>query len=338
MMEPDARVRVDDARVDVAIAALAIPIAERAPLLDRAGAFARELTATPRRAALCTAWGFVALIAFASLSRTSGAVRTTTGPGSARCGLDVFVSAHPGTNVTQVCRHAEVARLAVFVPAMIAVIAGLVAATLLSRRSGGRISAGLDALRGAPVHAGLIVLGALGAAFGSVALVPAHVEIVRDGTLTTARCGVDTSLFGYPDATVEHACRHAYSGQGHIVLGATVIALVGLGALGHLLFRGRDRGPLARRQLVGAAFAVALAIIVLGALRPVQVTVAENGGTAIARCGLDSYIGGYPDHAVQVACRSNDGTHAATALGAVVLIVVGLGAFGLTRGERRRVT
>jgi hypothetical protein len=65
-------------------------------------------------------------------------------------------------------------------------------------------------------------------------------------------------------------------------------------------------------------------------VRPVTVTVTDNGSVATARCGLDSYLGGYPDHAVQQACRAHDATHAAAALGVLALSVVGLGAMFIT--------
>jgi hypothetical protein len=177
----------------------------------------------------------------------------------------------------------------------------------------------------------VILLGVLSIGVAAVALRPATVEIVGSGRLTTARCGADSYLFAYPDPVVHHACRTAYAPHAHVLLGALAVALVALVALGNLL--GRDGR---RLLLLATAAAVALAIVLLAVLRPLDIAVPENGTSVVASCGFDSYVAGYPDHAVQSACRSHVATHAADALGAAALAAVGLGGLALASEDRRK--
>jgi hypothetical protein len=318
---------VDDTLVDSAIAALAVPVRERASLADNAGAVWHELTATRRRAALVAVW-FAALVA-AVLSAINAAVtvQTTLGPATAHCGLDVFVYGYPDSAIAHACRHAEASRTTVFIPAAIVIVVGLLAAAMVAVRVDERLKRAANILGRAPLDTALITLGGLGLIGGVMALRPANVEISASGSLTTARCGIDTYLFGYPDATVQHACNRAFAPHAHVLVGVLVLAAVGAAALVHLV-RGFDS-----RRVLAVGFGMALAVIAVAAVRPVTVSVPDGGAVVTASCGLDSYLAGYPDHVVQGACRSHDATHAAAALGAIALGVVGLGVMVVTREE-----
>jgi hypothetical protein len=48
---------------------------------------------------------------------------------------------------------------------------------------------------------------------------------------------------------------------------------------------------------------------------PVTVTAVSGSTSMVVNCGLDTFLGGYPDAAVQGACRSHYQTHAEVALG-----------------------
>jgi hypothetical protein len=132
--------------------------------------------------------------------------------------------------------------------------------------------------------------------------------------VSTVHCGLDTYLSGYPDPAIDHLCRHAYAPHAHVLfvaLGALVLGLIAAAHLWRWSWRGVAYG------LLG----VLVVAVAVDALRPVRVGV---GGGAIASCGLDSYVAGYPDHTVQVACGAHLSTHALGLLAAALVAVVGL--------------
>jgi hypothetical protein len=319
---------IEEALLDDFIAALATPVPERPPLVDRVGTFGRELTSSPRRAAAVTAWLFALAAALLSTVRTSVAVRTSLGPAHARCGLDAFFGGARDPAVGAACRHAEATRLVLFVPAVAVVLAGLVlAAGVVVRRGrrteGSRGAAAVDKLRSHPWHAAAIAAGILALPVGAVALRPVVVERPGSGGLVTAHCGVDTYLFGYPERAVQNACRHAYGGHAHILAG--VALLVALGAVAAVLVAVAGR-KVARARFVLTTIGVMAGAVALIALRPVNVVVDVGEAPIVAHCGIDTYLVGHPDRAVESACRRHVRTHAAVAAASAALALVTLAA------------
>jgi hypothetical protein len=336
----------DDFGTDARLAELAVPLADRAPLVDRVLGLWQELSSTPRRAALCTIWVVALVVAAVSLQTTTVAVRTSLGPARAHCGLDIFMYGYPDTSVTRSCRSAEAGHLGQFVPAALVVVGGLAAAAVLSARrsrrsEGAMLADALARLGRARYRATLIVLGGLAVPAGILALRPVPVDLVQSGGIATAHCGADSYFFGYPDPRIDQVCHRAYAGHARVLQATAALSLLGLVALAHLLLTSA-RGPSARlRLLLGASlFLVALDAIVT--LHPVTLQVNEGATSVYASCGLDSYLVGYPDQAVQSACRSHFGTHAAPGLAATALAIAALvavdasGALGVAIKELRR--
>ena len=311
---------VDDDAVGRVLAESAVQLPTRSSPLPRASAVIRTVWATPGRAAMTTACGFCFVVAVAAAATPASVTVTAAGlKERARCGLDVYVFGHPDHAVASACRTAEVSRMVVFLPAALVVVAGLVAAAALALRPrrataggapAGRSPAGRWAalLEGLPAPAFSLPLGILAVVAGASALRPADVHLIARGQLITARCGIDTYVAGYPDRSVERACRHAYTGHAAMLIGAALVAgLVTALVLRRLpaVFPGWTRA-----RLLAAGAAVALAVIAVIALFPTQVVVREAGSPVTARCGLDTYLAGYPDHAVESACRNHYSRHA----------------------------
>lgn len=307
--------------IDLAVAALAQPVDVRPPLGDRLAAWARELTSTPRRAAMATAWCFALLVAAAALAPSSASVQTATGPARADCGLDTFLYGYPDTAVRGACRHAEAGRLALFLPAALVVLAGIVAAAATAGRR-----------RPTPVRLGLWALLACAAIASVLSLRPATAELPGRGTLATAHCGADTFFLGYPDHAVETACRHAYAPHARVLFGAVFLgafAVVALAATG-----GHRPG---RRRAAPLALAGAAAVVAACLLWPVTVSFGSGASAATARCGVDTVIAGFPDHAVERACRDRVGHRAAGAVGAILIALTGAGLYVAAQREHREV-
>jgi uncharacterized membrane protein YidH (DUF202 family) len=322
----------DEEGVDELLAELAVPVADRLSLGDRAALFIRELTSTPRRAAAATAWVFAAVaLAVVCLDQPTVSARTSLGSAKASCGIDVFIYGYSDPVIARACRHAEATHLGLFSLALIVVLAGLTAAIVVALRySDGTGSAIRHAFAGAPVQAVLVALGAIAVLLGAFALRPAPIQLVRSGVLLTAHCGAAAYFFGYPDPKIQTACRHAYAGQGHIVVAAIIVVAIGLAAQAQVVYtRAADRW--ARQRLARGVCAGILAVIAVVASLPVSVNVNEGPAPVVAACGLDTFVAGYPDHTVQTACRAHFASHAAVGLSAGTLAIVILGWGAVTR-------
>ena len=149
-----------------------------------------------------------------------------------------------------------------------------------------------------------------------------------------ANCGLDSFFYGYPDPAVQSACRHAEAAPLSLFILSVVV--VSAGALAAILSICRRAaiarpGPLsAPLRLVPWLFAVAIAAVVVGvlALRPAPAQMVQAGQLTNLRCGIDTYLFGYPDHAVQDLChRAYDNEFhvvlAAVLIGATDLVILG---------------
>lgn len=290
-----------------AVADLAEPVELTPPLTDRLVEMARELTSTPRRAAVVTVWFFCAAAGLAALIPSSVSVRTRLGPARARCGLDTFIYSYPDRAVRDSCRHAEAGHLALFIPAAVILLAGLMAAAVIVLRRNGRAAR----LAASPARQALVGAGAVAALLGLLALRPAVVELNQGGAVTTARCGADTYFFGYPDGAVNAACHPAYAPHAWMLLIAAVV--VAATAVALVLLGGSPRSTTSWAGLVAAG------ALIIGALLLVPATVQVAGGTTpvTASCGIDTILAGHPDRAVEHACRSRDTGRALVALAAL---------------------
>jgi hypothetical protein len=335
---PDNPGSLEERRIDEVFAALAIPLPERPPLIDRVVGLASQLLATPLRAALATLWAVAAIVmAITWLLQAQLAVGTSLGPARVSCGIDIFVYGYPEHAVDQACRHAEATRFGLFVPAAVIVVAGLVLAGLLAYRSSAPESGPrrfVLRLWRSRVQAILAALGALAAVVGIFALRPVPVDLVRSGVLVNARCGADTYFGGYPDPFVHAACLHAYAPQAHVLEVACALIVVGLGAVLQVAFT-HTPSPFHKRRLWVGVVTGALAVVALVALRPVTVTVTGGPAPVVANCGIDSFLAGYPDRAVQTACRSRFANHATVGLASGSLAILVCAGSAVTAARRR---
>jgi hypothetical protein len=277
-----------DEEIDAAIAALAVERTPRAlPTLSRGQVSALVV------AALAAAIAAVAAAAQAS---------TRVGVATAHCGIDVFVYGYPDGAAEHACRHLEAGRAVVFVLAAAVGLVALGVAMAPLLRTPRLIVAGL---------------GAAGAIVAALALRPATAELTSAGSLRTLHCGLDSYLWGYADPAINHACHRAYGSHLTVLVPALLVSLAVAG--GVLAARGR-------RVVVRVSLVAALAVMLVGALRPVSVVVNEGGSAFVASCGLDSVVAGYPDKSVQSACRSHVDDHLVE-IGALILLgIVGAAA------------
>jgi hypothetical protein len=323
--------------IDEGVASLVLPVGPRQPVVERLRTAGRELTSTPRRAALATAAAMCAVLALAAMWPTTIHVGSSIGPTTVRCGLDSFVYRYPDQHVVTGCRHAEAGRLALFIPCLLVAGCAMAGAALValtrSRASDGRLAAFAEQLIRSPARAASSVALGASSIVAILALRPATVETLRGGDLLTIRCGADTYFFGYPDAAIDHTCSRAYAGHA-AVLG---VALgVGLAAALALAIMGVARAARARqRRLVGAVLFVAATVTVaVFGLRPAPVRIDEGGTAVTASCGVDAVVAGYPDRAVQRVCRAHVAHRLVTAAG-VELGIAGV-AVMVAVGHRRR--
>jgi hypothetical protein len=326
-----------DQVIDARMADLAVALPNRAPLSARAVAAGRRLTRTPPGVALCALWGLAVVVAGVTLAEPSTvAVRTPLGASKASCGLDVYLYRYPDHAVAAACRHAEMGRLDLFLPALVVIVAGVLLALAAAARSTPRpraVVAARSLARRAPVRSALMVLGALAAAVALFALHPAPVELSLSGHPVSVSCGANAYFLGFPGSAVRAACQRAYGGQAHVLVDALAVTVVGVLALCSLLLSSARPPWPARRRLwaIGAALAAAVAV---AAFLPVPVGLNEGGGPLIANCGVDSYVAGYPDQAVEAACRAHLTGHAITAGLAALLSLLAL--IGAWRSPRTR--
>lgn len=331
----------DDETIDRAIADLAVPVEAGPPPTDRLLGFFGHLTATPLRSSLLTAWAFAAVVtAITWLAQPTRPVRTALGPARVSCGIDVYFYGYPDRAVASTCRHAEALNFGLFVPAAIAVLAGLVAAALIALNGRTVLSPVaaptlLTRLREVPASAALVVLGLPAVVVGLFALRPAPVTLIQNGVAITARCGADSYfgfLGGYPDHNVATACSRAYSGRAHVLEICVVVALLASVVLLQLAFSKSVPGWRKLRTTV-VMMAGALTVVTALALAPVAVPIGDGATPEVARCGIDTFLAGYPDQAVQSACRSHYAGHAAVGLvaGGGTLALAGWGAVAVNR-------
>lgn len=305
----------DDDAADRYLQSEAFEVADRESLPAVLAAFWQRLTETPRRAAAVTAWVFALLVALVCLV-AQPTVTVQSGPVArqVKCGVDIYLYGYPDRGVQSACQNAEAVRFGLFVPAVIIVLIGVFAALLLALRSSAED--GKDSVWRDPLLRAGVGVGALALLVDAFALRPAPVELVSGGQLMTARCGADSWLFGYPDPAIQSACGRAYDGHAYALVVATIFLLAAAGVVMSRLVGASSRWD-ARRLAVAVSGAV-LAVAGAVALVPVSVVVDEAGGPVTAQCGIDSYLAGYPDHAVLVACRAHYGGHL---LAGVLLLV-----------------
>ena len=296
-----------------AVAALAVPD-DRTGVGVRAVRAARNFVSTPARAAFTTAWGFGLIISLACLLPTSRTTLTASGPARVECGLDVFLYGYPDAAVARVCRSAEVSRLALFVPALLLVVLGVACAAVGAARASGparqRWSQVAAWMRCFPVPSGLILLGVLATPAMFWSIRPAPAQLTTDGALNALQCGPDSYFLGFPDRAVQVACTQAYGPRAHVLVGAGCLVLIGLAVAATSWIRsGSGRRDRIRRFLLcGTALLTVGAVV---SLWPVAVEVNVRGQAFLARCALDTYLGGYPVPVIQSTCRARFAPHVA---------------------------
>ena len=200
--ESDRSVGATDSRdverhIDDLLASLAEPVNERSPLVDRIASFLSDLAATRLRSSFLTAWAFaaLALAVVTQLDETTVNAQKSTSHAKVRCGIDAFFYGYPGKSTVDACRHAEAGRLALFIPVMVIVVAGLVLAAILVCRRSILRSPTLETaprLFGHPVHALLVLTGLVATVIGLFTLRPASV-FVEGGS---SNIGVGSSVIG----------------------------------------------------------------------------------------------------------------------------------------------
>jgi hypothetical protein len=301
---------LEDREIDARFAALTLAIPERASWRTD---FARLGIASRRWRLLGALWCCAVVVAVTTLAWRPQ-VRVTTGIGPARvsCGLDIYVYGYPQHAVAHACRQAESGRLALFLPALIVVVVGVVVLLVVGLRQArgtGRWARIVAGVRRAPVRSALVLLGVPAAAVALFALRPFPADLTIAGNPVQVSCGANAYFEGFSGSVIQTACRHAYSGQAHVLVDAGAIALVGLVAFCSLVYS-LTRQPRRRRRLLWLFGAILCAAVAVVALLPVPLEVTGPSGTAFASCGLDSYLAGYPLQSVQAACRSHMAGHA----------------------------
>jgi hypothetical protein len=296
---------------------------------------------TPNRAAATTLWAVAAgTVAVTATLHSTRLVHTSLGPARVSCGLNVYVYGDPDQAVDHACRHALAGNASLFALALVLVLAGLVAmGILIGCRYWSPPSAKRAEAQGGAVRRGghwvpgrwvLVGLGVVGAVVALASLRPVPLAVNESGTVVSARCGADTYFGGYPDGLIQSACRRAYSGQAHVMEVSMLLAIVGLAAVVSLLV---SSSRFDNRRLGAAVAAAVLVVVAAVTLSPVTVLVKGGPAPEVASCGLDTYLAGYPENAVQAACRSHYETKAAAGIsaGLVALILAGSAIVGIPR-------
>jgi hypothetical protein len=295
----------------------------------------RELSSTPARAAALTAWAFAWLLLGLSLGRTSATAVHGTVTIAGRCGLDVYLVPSRDSLFTAACRRSETARLALFAPALVALLVGAGAGiAVLGRSRGSRLAA---AIVRAPRQAAMVAVGLVALPLATVALHPVVVPSVDTGGVGTVSCGADSYFFGFPQTDVQHACSHVYRGHVPLLVAAALGLLIGIAGAAWLAWTSLASSPRGRRRLERIAMACAVVVVLAVALRPAQVRIVEGSEVVYARCGVDSVLAGVPDRSVQEACRSRMAVPAFAGAAAVLILgaLGGLAAVRPRRGLRR---
>lgn len=192
--------------------------------------------------------------------------------------------------------------------------------------------------RATPRRAALMVLSAIALVALVVSAIPVGAEAVDGSEAVTAKCGIDTVMFGHPDAAAEQLCRDAMVGRSVVFFAALAVLLIGLVGLARLV-RDRSRregGRIAAlvdavsarpHRVVVAAATVLAAVVVAVSSRSVPVELGDSGLSA--RCGVDTVLLGHPIGAVEDACRDVASTQTWVFVVALLVLLVGLG--GLLR-------
>ena len=154
-----------------------------------------------------------------------------------------------------------------------------------------------------------------------------------------ARCGITFYVSGASNPAVKAACRYAFASRvpqllllGVVAVGATALLIGSIArpTPHRALWRAVTRTP------SGAALATlnaALLVVVFSAAQPVNLATTDPGGALRAHCGLQYYIVGVSDSAVQHACRRAYGPRASVFFIALVVLCIGIA--GLVRMVRR---
>ena len=125
-----------------------------------------------------------------------------------RCGADTYFAGYPDSVIQASCRNAFSGQAHVLEAAL---LVGLVAlGTFLARTWR---------------HHWIGLLAVALATIAAVSLAPINVTITRGATPEVASCGIDTYLAGYPDATVQQACRSHFGAKAAVGIPLGLIAL-----------------------------------------------------------------------------------------------------------------
>ena len=334
-------VTFEDDVIDERLAELAEPVETGPGLVSRLVAAGQELASTPLRAAVCSASGFAAaVLVWACADRPTVSVHTALGPARAACGLDVYLYGDPDKVVAGACVRADSAHLGLAIASAAVLLAGAVgAAFIVARRhddtDASRRYSPIRWLQTSLLHASVAAMGLMAVVVGALAVRPVPIEVISGDTAIDAHCGADTYFFGYPDQSISSQCQRAYAGHAHVLIGAAVVLGVAVIALGYLIFTELDR-RLQKVRLTAGAIAVALVVLSILALMPKSVSVDEGGRPVVAACGVDSYLVGNPDYAVQSSCRSHYGVDAAIGLSSAALAMLAVAVAVVVPVRRRR--
>jgi hypothetical protein len=214
-------------------------------MVERLRTLAREVSASPERAATATLGASLAVISAVALMPVTIHTRDARGPLTFKCGLQYFAFGHKSLAVQQTCRDAYSGRATVFTASTVALLVTVVALVVLLRRpavlQGSAKSHSLCASAGRAAlstAAGVFLLVTL------ASLVPVRIHAVDSQSALSAECGVNYFLSGNDNAVVEHACRRAYSGHALSLFLASIGFAICATALAVTLHLERAKGRL----------------------------------------------------------------------------------------------
>jgi hypothetical protein len=184
------------------------------------------------------------------------------------------------------------------------------------------------------------------AAIVAVATLFSHATITVRTSLgpTRATCGVDVFVYGYPDRAIQHACQHVEMTRFAMLIPSVLVLVAGGVAAAVLAAQmylrsadavsdgGPRRTPFLVRLLRSRPHLLLAGIGMVGgfvgafALNPVTVSMVQSGSLVTARCGEDTYFGGYPDRLIQSACDRAFSGQARVLEASVVLLLIGIAA------------
>ena len=185
-----------------------------------AGSLVRTKESAARSVVILSALGAATVLAAGlALRPATTFVQLPGGLAIAHCGIDSYLRPYPDAAISHACRRADGARgisLLVSVLALILVVGSY--AWLMRRRR----SSSPSRLARLAIMAGSVALAV-------VALLPVTVAVNAGPAPVTASCGLDTFLAGYPDPSVQTACRSHYSR--HALVGLAALLLAGVSGL-----------------------------------------------------------------------------------------------------------